>query len=323
MKNQITSALLFLSLSGSTFACGYIDIKDLDFPTNQHGFRLTTMGMEETADGGTTWTDIHPGIASDEDIWNYDPYLQLEFVDAEHGFLVAMPVRDEPAKILVTQDGGMGWEAHPLLAGMEPRMVDFTDALHGFCLLTDNRLLVTYDAGVTWNDVAAAPANLNIETMSMISTTRGFAIASQNIMGLEVHMLLITLDGGRHWKRKVLSTSGAARFTVQTLPGGNAVVSNGKELTLVNIETLHWTTLFRSPSQTQRLGQVAFRDDRTGVVSAGHELYLTTDGGRTFSLIQGYSFGFSTYLAFSPDLLKVVNQFSKDNDIELPAPTQD
>jgi hypothetical protein len=82
------------------------DGRDFDFYSLDEGWMAAGTNLFKTTDGGVTWS--LPTIAG---IPAGEIFLKLDFVDDQHGWVLATPDEDtwEPLKLYRTDDGGANW----------------------------------------------------------------------------------------------------------------------------------------------------------------------------------------------------------------------
>ena len=109
------------------------------------------LALEHTTDGGVNWTDSTVPAA----YARYVP-VALDFVDAQHGWVVATPngPDDLASVVLSTSDGGQTWTSAVTgdpFTGVLLTAVDFVDAQHGW--VAGDSIFATSDGGATWTKV--------------------------------------------------------------------------------------------------------------------------------------------------------------------------
>jgi photosystem II stability/assembly factor-like uncharacterized protein len=163
-----------------------------------------------TTDGGLSWSEPRPMPQS----MGKAP----EFVDAQHGFMVATSGDPSETQIIEnrTVDGGKTWQSTAVTTltiqdGTGLAIDDhFSDVSHGVVLVgrvtpsatsatIDNcRLYASNDGGVSWTNGSAAPC-ISGGGLSWVSSTMGFALVGQT-----PPTVATTTDGGRTWTTAVL-----------------------------------------------------------------------------------------------------------------------
>ena len=226
--------------------------------------------------------------------------------------------------VIRSEDGGASWRrlSVPDADKLDFRDVDAVDARTAYILSIGNgdasRIYKTPDAGATWtlqfrNDDPKA----FFDAMTFRDARHGFAF-SDSIDGKFV--ILSTADGGAHWSRIPEAVLPAA------LPGEGAYAASGSNIAVRGQRIWIGTTASRvlwsgddgrswnvskTPLPTgpsAGIFSIAFRDDMHGIVVGGDykleaeaidNAAVTSDGGRTWTLIRGLS-GFRSAVAYLP-----------------------
>ncbi len=230
--------------------------------------------------------------------------------------------------ILRTIDGGGTWTALavPGAEKLDFRDVDAIDDKTAYVLSIGSgelsRIYKTSDAGTTWTEqfVNRDPKGF-FDAMAFWDATRGVAVGD-SIDGQFV--ILTTSDGGRTWARvpaaalpPALPNEGffaASGTNVTVLPPNHVWLGTGaaSEARVLHSSdggrtwTLAKTPLAAGPSAG--IFSIAFADPTHGIVVggdyktegvAGDNAALTSDGGKTWTLMKGLS-GFRSVVAYVP-----------------------
>ena len=234
--------------------------------------------------------------------------------------------------ILRTEDGGGAWTKLPNPAAAVPadrldfRDIDAVSATTAYVLSIGNgtasRIYKTTDAGQTWTlQFANADPDAFFDAMAFWDADHGIAV-SDSVKGAFV--IIITEDGGKSWNRVPAERLPAA------LDNEGAFAASGTNVTVLGTShawfgtgaaararVLHtadrgktWTiadTPLRA-GQTSGIYSIAFRDAMNGIVVGGDyskeaeaidNAAVTTDGGRTWTLVKGLT-GFRSVVAYVP-----------------------
>jgi photosystem II stability/assembly factor-like uncharacterized protein len=230
--------------------------------------------------------------------------------------------------IVRTTDGGATWTALavPGAAKLDFRDVDAIDDKTAYVLSIGtgelSRIYKTTDAGATWTEqfVNQDPKGF-FDAMAFWDAKRGVAVGD-SIDGQFV--ILTTSDGGRTWARvpatalpPALPNEGffaASGTNVTVLPPNHVWLGTGaaSEARVLHSSdggrtwTLAKTSLAAGPSAG--IFSIAFADPTHGIVVggdyktegvAGDNAALTSDGGKTWTLMKGLS-GFRSVVAYVP-----------------------
>ena len=274
-----------------------------------------------STDGGQTWQQSEPvsvDVQADSEV-----ELQLNFIDAQHGWLLAEagqwmfghgPV---DAYLYVTSDGGLHWREISHRPGTaasgacEAKLgnVVFASQTTGWSQLPyqcDTTLLVTHDGGVTWKAQrlphpkdASCPCSASLPTF--FDEKRGIVSVFGNA---GQQSLLATSDGGGTWSYRAMPPTGYSLsidfidantgWDVVTPPGWSKGLSGApKDWLYRTVDGGQTWTLVQAdlPLGSPILG-LWFVDANNGfavqqnVALTGSELLRTTDGGHTWKVIE-------------------------------------
>jgi photosystem II stability/assembly factor-like uncharacterized protein len=273
-----------------------------------------------TTDGGQTWHQSEPvsfDVQADSEV-----ELQLNFIDAQHGWLLAEagqwmfghgPV---DAYLYVTSDGGLHWREISHRPGTaasgacEAKLgnVVFASQTTGWSQLPyqcDTTLLVTDDGGVTWKAQrlphpkdATCPCSARLPTF--FDEKRGIVSVFGNT---GQQYLLATSDSGRTWSYRALPPTGYSLsvdfidantgWDIVTPPGWSKLSGAPKDwLYRTNDGGQTWTLVQADLPLGFPISGLWFVDANNGfaaqqnVALTGSELLRTTDGGHTWKVIE-------------------------------------
>ena len=273
-----------------------------------------------TTDGGQTWHQSEPvsvDVQADSEVG-----LQLNFIDAQHGWLLAEagqwmfghgPV---DAYLYVTSDSGLHWREISHRPGTaasgacEAKLgnVVFASQATGWSQLPrqcDTTLLVTRDGGVTWKaqrlphpKVASCPCWAGLPTF--FDQKRGIVSVFDDA---GAQSLLATSDGGSTWSYRALPPTGYSLtidfidantgWDTVTPPGWSKLSGAPKDwLYRTNDGGQTWTLVQADLPLGFPIFGLWFVDANNGfaaqqnVALTGPELLRTTDGGQTWKVIE-------------------------------------
>ena len=195
-------------------------LADVVFITRQRGFGLALHGTDTvlatTTDGGDTWRVVDADLPADLP-------AQLEFADADHGYLWGgAPSAQGTVSLWRTADGGRSWSQAPVGPVVSDVSAIGSDvwAVVGSCPLSSVALVpcprpvtvaVSLDDGVTWAPTGSDPpvseapgisiADQDLE-LARITPSRAYVLsfAPAGILGASVPgRVAYTPDGGRTW----------------------------------------------------------------------------------------------------------------------------
>lgn len=274
-RNLRLTLVFFLTLAvcRSTHAQSVGRIESMKLLTTDIGWAATRNKLLWTTDGGASWKDITPNTARDRTI------TSATFSDESHGWvLLAHRSGDDPqtgfGKTLFdlarTADAGTSWSVKELTVPnpdpergfSEQTWLDFVDALHGWVLLRANgntamgggALAATDDGGATWKALGVIAAG----PIRFVTIMDGWLDGEAN--GEAGPGLYVTRNGGKDWEPVALNAPpsfGAKVYPTYGLPE------------------------FANKDAGSMLVTFAQPNDKSPELA----LFLTRDGGRTWSLI--------------------------------------
>jgi photosystem II stability/assembly factor-like uncharacterized protein len=273
---------------------------------NSHGVWLTT-------NAGRSWRrsvppnlaarGVAPGLISD-----------VQFVDKRHGWMSVILDADPGSlakgghhfEIDRTTDGGRTWHwslPPGCFATCGSSTINFLDARHGYALawwatIGDRRsglkLFRTDDGGRTWQLVSRPSVGGEI---AFLNDREGFVVESQPLPGLlggipEPALLSHTSDGGRTWASYRIPPDPNWMQVPFTAFGRHLVVAglaphhvNGPNAFYASDDGgKHWR--LRTPPRGKRLPtSFSAGSPSMWVLSGGHDLFVTHDGGQSWRKI--------------------------------------
>lgn len=249
-----------------------------------------------TTDGGATWSNAGAFTG---------PFLQtnfhcVRFYDSNVGVAVG-----EYGAIFRTTDGGMNWQiiTKGVLGWSNfPNHVDPSDYYSVQCINSNkavvtskNRIYITNNSGVSWNDVSIIDGYPRFDDVSFGSSSVGVMVGlNQSNQGV----IFRTANGGNDWSMTYGSGSDKLN-AVHLLPSGHGIAVGDFGFILRTSDGgLNWTN--HSIPQAQNLYDVCLIDSLTGyAVGRYGAIYKTTNGGFTWTQMLN-SFYYNLYgVAFS------------------------
>ena len=246
-----------------------------------------------TADAGRTWHAVPiPG--------DY-PAMQpvLSFPDAKDGFLVLARGRFsiKASAVFRTNDGGITWTQIGSAPSLGPRLV----ALHGLRLFAGNApstapvkvwpfLSVSSDGGATWQEArtGAGDESLLLATPRFFERTGVLVVLDPS--GIRIFQ---SSDGGVTWQRLSASVACGDGLATASLPGPTdwfVADPNCRAISITHDGGDSWQQVVPR-GLSGSIEWISFTDAThgaaivsRGVLSSPANVYLTADGGRTWSL---------------------------------------
>jgi hypothetical protein len=261
-------------IAGSTFT---------DFPTTANAadrFRSSGRGLRRSADGGRTWgpplvSGPTPNISLIMAVDPTNPAIM-------YGYISGSP-ESGPAK---TTDGGVTWSwltRNGLHIGANAVAIDPSNPQTIYVITGDVQGYITrsVDGGASWTDWGYAPGNTR--TVLIVPGAPGTIYA-----GSDYGLWRTDLSGGGNWISCQLPT-GQTNVTVSSLVAGRdrsvlyAVTNAGF---FMSSDGVTWTA---GPSTLGQVNAVATdpTSSTTAYAATSRGLFKTTDGGSTWSRLQG------------------------------------
>jgi photosystem II stability/assembly factor-like uncharacterized protein len=263
------------------------------FCTSSAMDHFTFHTLYQTKDGGTSWQ-----LLTDQTPYGRYGASNLFFLDGQHGWLAASDMG-----VFATSDGGQTWQSLDLFppdAGTASQ-VRFLSTEVGYVIVGHmdvnqgrDALMGTLDGGRTWQPIYQAPPPALFPTgpFQFFSDLGGVGAGDGGF--------LVTADAGKSWTSlsiysgicsgelaaQVIALSfanaqqGWAAFTCasQPLPAVYHTIDGGKT----------WVWLPGTGVPDDGIAALSFLDPKTGyLVSHSGLLFLTEDGGQSFSPVDG------------------------------------
>ena len=178
-----------------------------------------------TSDGGSTWAQAGAVAVKTaqptDDVFNVGYQNYMEFVDAQHGWLLVVSPPNmsngpgdifDPTTLYATSDGGTHWKllaatpgssALSSVATCHPNSysvanMTFTSATTGWLLVScpQQVLLMTHDGGATWRPQELPFCTCPVYQATLFDSTHGI------ITGQNSPVMLATADGGTTWAQE-------------------------------------------------------------------------------------------------------------------------
>ena len=201
----------------------------------------------------------------------------VHFIDASRGWAVG-----HWGAILATTDGGRSWTQQRLdLAEDRPLFaVHFIDAQHGVAVGLWSLVLGTDDGGRNWREVelevppGARKADLNLLGLFADAGGRLYATAERG-------MVLVSADGGRHWR--YLATGAKGSLWSGVALGDGTLIVGGQRGALWRSEDggAHWEPIASGGKSS--ITALAARDKQVAAVGLDGYVATSADAGRSFT----------------------------------------
>jgi photosystem II stability/assembly factor-like uncharacterized protein len=228
-----------------------------------------------TTNGGNSWTYMNPGPR----IYDYD-LNSTYFINANTGFAVG-----RRGRILKTTDGGVNWQGH------SPTYLDVGDMAiptkNTAYALVGKNIYKTIDSGKVWQQlgltVGTGYAEYDVfEKCYFFNADTGLATAS------EPARVYKTFDGGVSWTQAT-QYSYDHITDLQFLDGNTGYMaitfSNGGIIVKTTDKGNTWSQVWTSQYYGEVFHKVHFQSSTKGFASRGNSLYITQNGGGSWSLL--------------------------------------
>ncbi|OWA35969.1 hypothetical protein B9G55_08820 [Saccharibacillus sp. O16] len=235
-----------------------LNSRALDFADNKNGYLLTddlsmmAGDLYRTRDGGAHWSKVQSKLRS------HRPTLtDMDFADAQNGWIsAALGAGPVEGGLMTTRDGGQSFE-QTTGAGYDVGFIQLLNKENGYAVgatsMNRDYLLRTQDGGKSWSQLY--PSLSPTEGLSFVDEKHGFGIGTVT----RENRLLTTEDGGRSWTPGYAFGESRRVFAVDFL--------NAKE---------GWVAAYPIDKEIPA-------GEDVGPLSL--ELLHTTDGGRTFTIL--------------------------------------
>lgn len=284
-----------------------------------------------TTDGARTWTAVTPPAAR---ALLSTPYaaVVLDALDAERAWLAVTAATTDSSSVHLTEvfgtvNGGQTWTGSaPLKVPGYAKLLSFAGPERGWLLVTDGaamrqepvQLYRTADTGRRWSLAATTPpgpyGGTSSSGLPVACGKTGLAFATASAGWLSgacfslPDALLVSRDGGRHWKSQALPVPASSCDTDECEVSGPQFAGRAGFLVIGRAPAAPYFLVSQDLGVTWRkeplppgagaYPRIRFFGPRTGVlVSAGPQgvigpvFYTTVNGGRTWMAVrQGRSF---------------------------------
>ena len=187
--------------------------------------------IAKTTDGGETWTQY------DVDAEPWAPALDIQFVDAEHGWTAGY----RPCR---TTDGGLTWTRMTVPALEEWRSVHFVNRDLGFLAGRVGKIARTTDGGVTWSSVWSTTGVMLMD-VDFANASEGWIVGGgiMDQQWIDSSRVLHTTDGGVTWvqethptDRWLTSIDVVDSDNIIAVGGGGTVITRTRPVSVVDVQ---------------------------------------------------------------------------------------
>ncbi len=286
-----------------------VNLTDVVAPNDSVAYVAGNEGvLLKTTNRGRSWRALPLGTPTD--------LRRVSFANAQVGWaLAAMPYGSRGAQVRRTTDGGLTWTTQTVggITVNVTGMLDVvarspTDALVLVAINGAPILYRTTDGGLTWTNV---PTNmlgtLTKARLQFTSLTVGYATVETFSFGGISSKLMKTVDGGANWvditpSSETVAATSFVSGQIGWTAGGDAGSAVPNCYTTANGGSTWQPRDIGGPGSfvgrpTYGLQQVAFADALRGIAISSSDVYMTSNGGLTWSR--------------SPDLFDTPLQFNR------------
>jgi photosystem II stability/assembly factor-like uncharacterized protein len=185
--------------------------------------------------------------------------------------------------IVYSDDGGVSWKrakspAAPLLTS-----IDFLDAQAGLAVGHDAVILKTVDAGETWTQQFAAPAEQRpLLDVNYLTSQRAIAVGAYAAY-------YETNDGGKSWNTRKITEEDKHFNAILALGEGRLLILGEAGTILASDDNgLAWKAV-ASPYKGSLFGGLTARDGAVVAFGMRGRIYRSTDKGRTWKQVDNPS----------------------------------
>lgn len=284
-----------------------VQLFDMQFINDDTGYVGSRGRMIKTVDGGMNWEEINLPTTR----W----VRAIEFFDENEGIAIASPEWAASANVqhnfFRTTDGGETWDEQVI------NVPGIIEAVHSsgdimWAVGQDGAILKSNDRGVSWADPVLT--RLTISGIESIDRETYIAYTRREI--------LLSTDSGLSWSKIMRPDSEPTIGNLYVFDVDNLIISDGGDV----YRTTNGGQTWNQPNNDLARGfrDMVFDSNGTGVGVTSHtigtnaspsEVYLTTDYGDTWSLVEGVSADRLYSVAFNGDstFMVVGEQFQNNN----------
>ena len=227
--------------------------------------------LKRSTDAGLTWQDVDPSIGE-----------SLTGISLGEGGFGAINAWN--TGVYTTTDGGLSWTLHK--AQQRFSVIEAVGAATLFAADTISSLWKSTDRGVTWYQL---PFVIGAKISALAALSEDLFLASTTSRYVEqrgIHIYRF-IDGGMSWTSALYPDSSyLPTLTVRSIEQSPAVrvlaAGTGGALLFTDDGGVTWE--FAAEPALHDLKRVNFYDEKHGCAVAAHALYITTDGGDSWTI---------------------------------------
>jgi photosystem II stability/assembly factor-like uncharacterized protein len=246
-------------------------LRNIFFIDNSTGWICGYNGtILKTTNSGDNWTKL---------ITNNSAGLgSIYFIDQQNGFAVG-----SGGIIMKTNDGGTSWTSSNN-GTISWNDIDFSNYPTGWVVggdsFTECRLIKTTDGGGTWNEDTSISLTTGNSEIHFTSKETGWLLIGD--LGLAVQQLYKTTDGGNTWNLIKWNYSDTAYSSWQFISDNVGWISTFPYPSGI-FHTINGGESWEKYNTPESFISISFIDSLTGWGASLREIYITKDGGKTWT----------------------------------------
>jgi len=252
----------------------------ITFADNEHGWAIGSYNgnatdpapVLATSDGGAHWAR--------QTVAEHFLPSNVACVDASHAWVAGSGSSDGPL-IAATNDGGAHWVTQLKWSQSAQQIfaLAFADSLHGWAIADYRTLLATRDGGLHWSKQTLPKGYQSIDCIACPGASHCL-VGGSHTKGSNVlyPWLAETTDGGTTWRSLPVAPIGSDPIGALYVLGARWMLVGSYDRAWTSPDKAAHLTHLSMPAFTS----FAFADSKRGWCVAGHAIWTTTDGGRTW-----------------------------------------
>jgi photosystem II stability/assembly factor-like uncharacterized protein len=303
----------------------FAGIKNVRMMDDRNGWILTESSVLRTSDGGQIWKDVTPQgaqLSSRKEVRGIQP--RAAFIDSSVAFVAVPQLNNGTVSVYRTVVAGNEWTKSEVkstvFTGITPDVttVTFSDKNHGWILIAYDtamgsqavEIFHTTDGGGSWSSLGAALGAVDVTKpipsgaipLGGVKSGISFSDSENGWLSGFWHgdgvWLYETHDGGTKWAAQKLTVpqgipaEGGAAFSYSPVFFSNKIGILPVQFSLTTVifyETkdggVSWKPTTPILSTSQNGFDWSFTDATHGFATDGNELFITSDGAKTWEKV--------------------------------------